>query len=157
MPRKPSVQFLAGMGNKGSSKGYDHFEGGLLSEFQISTSIDKLSCHKEQVFGPGETTVFVGLSNDRQKSDNSSSKGHIPGILQSVGSCPQTRKEMATSDGFEYGKQIFACSKFQNENCRKYSRFVSTGRVGNFTRPYRRLLPHSNSSEVSKVSSLQCR
>ena len=51
MPRKPSVQFLAGMGNKEYlSKGSDHFEGGLLSEFQNSTSIDKLSCNKEQVF-----------------------------------------------------------------------------------------------------------
>ena len=116
VPRKPSVQFLAGMGSKEcSSKGCDHFEGGL-SEFHISTFIDKLSCNKEQVFRLGETTVFDegSLSNDRQKCDNSSSKGHIPGILQSVVSCPQTRKEMATSDRFECGKQIFACSDFHN-------------------------------------------
>ena len=62
-----SVQFLAFMRSKEcSSKGSDHFEGGLLSEFQISTSFDKLSCNKEQVFGPGETTVFDkgSLSND---------------------------------------------------------------------------------------------
>ena len=75
MPRKPSVQFLAGMGSQeSSSKGSDHFEGGLLSEFQKSTSIDKLSCNKEQIFEPGEARVFDkgGLSNDRQKSDNSS-------------------------------------------------------------------------------------
>ena len=48
VPRKPSVQFLAGMGSQeSSSKGGDHFEGGLLSEFQKSTSIDKLSCNKD--------------------------------------------------------------------------------------------------------------
>ena len=95
MPRKPSVQFLAGMGSQeSSSKGSDHFEGGLLSEFQKSTSIDKLSCNKEQIFEPGEARVFDkgGLSNNRQKSDNSSSKGHFPRILQSLVSCPQTRK-----------------------------------------------------------------
>ena len=78
-----------------TSKGGDHFEGGLLSDFQSQTSIDKVSCNNEQVFEPGETTVFDkgGLSNDRQKSDNSSSKGHFPGILQPVVSCSQTRKE----------------------------------------------------------------
>ena len=75
--RRTFVHILAGMGSKEcTSKGGDHFEGGLLSEFQISTSIDKLSCNKEQVFEPGETTVFDkgGLSNDQQKSNNSSSK-----------------------------------------------------------------------------------
>ena len=68
MPRKLSVQFLAGMGNEEcTSNGCDHFEGGLLSEFQNSTSIDKLSCNKEQIFEPGEARVFDkgGLSNDR--------------------------------------------------------------------------------------------
>ena len=49
-----------------------------------------------------------------QKSDNSSSKGHFPGILQSVVSCPQTRKEMATSNRSECGKSIFAYSYFQD-------------------------------------------
>ena len=62
----------------------------------------------------------------RQKSDNSSSKGLFPGILQSVVSCPQTRKEMATSNRSECGKQLFAYSYFQDGNCRKYSRFAST-------------------------------
>ena len=115
MPRKPSVQFLAGMGSQeSSSKGSDHFEGGLLSEFQKLTSIDKLSCNKEQIFEPGEARVFDkgGLSNDRQKSDNSSSKGHFPRILQSLVSCSQTRKEMATSNRSECGKSIFAYSNF---------------------------------------------
>ena len=160
MPRRPSVQFLAGMGDqKSSSKGCDHFEGGLLSEFQKSTSIDKLSCNKEQVFELGEIGIFDkgGLSNDRQKSDNSCSKDHIPGILQSVVSCPQTRKEMATSNRFECGKQLFAYSYIQDGNCRKYSRFASTRRVGNLTRPYRCIFSHTNSPTVSKVSSLQCR
>ena len=60
MPKKPSVQFVAGMGNQEcSSKGCDHFEGGLLSEFQKSASIDKLSCNKKQVFQPGETRVLI--------------------------------------------------------------------------------------------------
>ena len=71
MPRKPSIQFLAGMGSKEcTSKDCNYFKEGLLSEFQISISIDKLSCNKEQVFRSGETTVFdkVGLSNDRQKA-----------------------------------------------------------------------------------------
>ena len=38
---------------------------------------------KEQVFEPGEAKVFDkgGLSNDRQKSNNSSSKDHFPGIF----------------------------------------------------------------------------
>ena len=160
MPRKPSVQFLAGMGSQeSSSKGSDHFEGGLLSEFQKSTSIDKLSCNKEQIFEPGEARVFDkgGLSNDRQKSDNSSSKGHFPRILQSLVSCPQTRKEMATSNRSECGKSIFAYSNFQDGNCRKYSRFASRRRVGNFTRPYRCVLPHTNTPTVPKVSALQCR
>ena len=96
MLRRPSLQFLAGMGDqKSSSKGCDHFEGGLLSEFHKSTSIDKGSCNKEQVFEPGEATVFDkgGLSNDRQKSDNSSSKGHIPGILQSLFLVPKPGKK----------------------------------------------------------------
>ena len=142
-----------------SSKGSDHFEGGLLSEFQKSTSIDKLSCNKEQIFEPGEARVFDkgGLSNDRQKSDNSSSKGHFPRILQSLVSCPQTRKEMATSNRSECGKSIFAYSNFQDGNCRKYSRFASRRRVGNFTRPYRCVLPHTNTPTVPKVSALQCR
>ena len=160
MPRKPSVQFLAGMGSQeSSSKGSDHFEGGLLSEFQKSTSIDKLSCNKEQIFEPGEARVFDkgGLSNDRQKSDNSSSKGHFPRILQSLVSCPQTRKEMGTSNRSQCGKSIFAYSNFQDGNCRKYSRFASTRRVGNLTRPYRCVLPHTNTPTVSEISSLQCR
>ena len=160
MPRKPSVQFLAGMGSQeSSSKGSDHFEGRLLSEFQKSTSIDKLSYNKEQIFEPGEARVFDkgGLSNDRQKSDNSSSKGHFPRILQSLVSCPQTRKEMATSNRSECGKSIFAYSNFQDGNCQKYSRFASTGRVGNLTRPYRCVLPHTNTPTVSEISSLQCR
>ena len=91
---------------KSSSKGCDHFKGGLLSEFQKSTSIDKLFCNKEQVFEPGERRIFDkgGLSNYRQKSDNSSSKGHFPGILQSPVSCPQTRKEIS------YKYRIF-CNK----------------------------------------------
>ena len=117
------------MGNEeSSSKGGDHFEGGLLSEFQNSTSIDKLSCNKEQVFEQREARVFDtgSLSNDRQKSDNSSSKGHFPGILQSVVSYPKTRKEMATSHRSECGKHIFVYSNFQNGNCRKYLRFAST-------------------------------
>ena len=155
MPRRPSVQFLAGMGDqKSSSKGCDHFEGGLLSEFQKSTSIDKGSCNKEQMFEPGETTVFDegGLSNDRQKSDNSSSKGHIPGILQSFVSCPQAREEMATSNRFECGKQIFAYSNFQDGNCRKYSKFALARRVGNLTRPHRCIFSYTNSPTVSKVS-----
>ena len=115
MPRKPSVQFLAGMGNQEcSSKGC---EGGLLSEFQKSTSINKLSCNKEQVFEPGETRFFDkgGLSNDRQKSDNSSSKGHFPGILQSVLSCPQTRKEMATNNRSECGNKYLHIPTFKME------------------------------------------
>ena len=148
------------MGSQEStSKGGDHFEGGLLSKFQTETSIDKDSCSKEQIFEPGETTVFDkgGLSNDRQKSDNSSSKGHFPRILQSLVSCPQTRKEMATSNRSECGKSIFAYSNFQDGNCRKYSRFASRRRVGNLTRPYRCVLPHTNTPTVSKVSSLQCR
>ena len=56
------------MGSKEcTSKGGDHFEGGLLSESQSQTSFDKVSCNKEQVFEPGETTVFDkgGLSNDK--------------------------------------------------------------------------------------------
>ena len=160
MPKRPSVQFLAGMGDqKSSSKGCDHFEGGLLSEFQKSTSIDKGSCNKEQIFEPGEARVFDkgGLSNDRQKRDNSSSKGHIPGILQSFVSCSQARKEVATSNRFECGKQIFAYSNFQDGNCRKYSTFASARRVGNLTRPHRCIFSHTNSPTVSKISSLQCR
>ena len=107
VPRKPSVQFLAGMGNqKSSSKGCDHYEGGLLSKFQKSISIDILSCNKDKISEPGETRIFDkgGLSNDQQKNDNSSSKGHFPGILQSVVCCPPTRKEMATSKRSECGK-----------------------------------------------------
>ena len=75
MPRKLSVQLLASMKSKEcTSKRCDYFEGGLLSKFQISTSIDKLSCNKEQVLGSGETTISDkgGLSDDRQKSENSS-------------------------------------------------------------------------------------
>ena len=148
------------MGSKEcTSKGCDHFEVGLLSEFQVSTSIDKSPCNKEQIFGSGEKTVFDKgcLLNDRQKSDNSSSKGHIPGILQSVVSCSQTRKEMATSNRSECDKQIFVCTNFQNGNCRKYSRFASTRRVGHLTRCYRCILSHTNTPTVSEISSLQCR
>ena len=48
------------MGSQEStSKGGDHFEGGLLSKFQTETSIDKGSCNKEQIFEPGETTVLI--------------------------------------------------------------------------------------------------
>ena len=160
MPRKPSVQFLAGMGSQeSSSKGGDHFEGGLLSEFQKSTSIDKLSCNEEQIFEPGEARVFDKgcLSNDREKSDNSSSKGHFPGILQSFVSCTQTRKKMASSDRFECGKQLFTCTHFQDGNCRKYLRFASRRRVGDLTQPYRCLVSYTNTPTVSEVSSLQCR
>ena len=99
----------------------------------------------------------TSLSNDRQKSDNSSSKGHFPGILQLVVSCPQTRKEMATSNRSECGKQIFACSNFQDGNCRKYSRFASTRGVGHLTRPCRCILSHTNTPTVPEISSLQCR
>ena len=146
-------------GQESSSKCGDHFEGGLLSEFQKSTSIDKLSCNKEQIFEPGEARVFDKgcLSNDRQKGDNSSSKGHFPGILQSFVSCTQTRKKMASSDSFKCGKQLFTCTHFQDGNCRKYSRFASRRRVGDLTRPYRCLLSHTNTPTVSEVSSLQCR
>ena len=60
MPRKLSVQFLPGMGNqKSSSKGGDHFEGGLLSEFQKSTSIrDKLT--KEYPLTFGNRYLYLG-------------------------------------------------------------------------------------------------
>ena len=144
---------------EGTSKGSDHFEGWLLSKFQAKTSIDKDSFNKEQIFEPRETAVFDkgGLSNDRQKSDNSSSKGHFPGILQSFVSCTKTRKKVASSNRFKCGKQLFTCTHFQNGNCRKYSRFAARRRVGNLTRPYRCILSHTNTPTVSEVSSLQCR
>ena len=144
---------------EGTSKGSDHFEGRLLSKFQTKTSIDKNSFNKEQIFEPGETTVFDKgcLSNDREKSDNSSSKGHFPGILQSLVSCTKTRKKVASSNRFKCGKQFFTCTHFQNGNCRKYSRFAARRRVGNLTRPYRCILSHTNTPTVSEVSSLQCR
>ena len=144
---------------EGTSKGSDHFEGRLLSKFQTKTSIDKNSFNKEQIFEPGETTVFDKgcLSNDREKSDNSSSKGHFPGILQSLVSCTKTRKKVASSNRFKCGKQFFTCTNFQNGNCRKYSRFAAKRRVGNLTRPYRCTLSHTNTPTVSEVSSLQCR
>ena len=116
------------MGSQEStSKGGNNFEGGLLPKFHIKSSIDQGSCDKEQIFEPGETRVFDkgGLSNDRQKGDYSSSKGHFPGILQSLVSCPQTRKEMVSSDRSECGKQIFTCTHLQDGNCRKYLRFAS--------------------------------
>ena len=144
---------------EGTSKGSDHFEGGLLSKFQAKISIDKDSCNKEQIFEPGETAVFDkgGLSNDRQKSDNSSSKGHFPGILQSLVSCTKIRKKVASSNRFKCGKQLFTCTHFQNGNCREYSRFFARRRVGNLTRPYRCILSHTNTPTVSEVSLLQCR
>ena len=144
---------------EGTSKGSDHFEGRLLSKFQTKTSIDKNSFNKEQIFEPGETTVFDKgcLSNDQEKSDNSSSKGHFPGILQSLVSCTKTRKKVASSNRFKCGKQFFTCTHFQNGNCRKYSRFAARRRVGNLTRPYRCILSHTNTPTVSEVSSLQCR
>ena len=64
---------------------------------------------------------------------------------------------MVTSDRSECGKQIYACSYLQDGNCRKYSRFASTRRVGNLTRPHRCIFSHTDSPTVSKVSSLQCR
>ena len=64
---------------------------------------------------------------------------------------------MVTSNRFECGKQLFTCTHLQNGNCRKYSTFTSARRVGNLTRPYRCILSYTNTSTLSKVSSLQCR
>ena len=114
------------------------FKGGYCLNFKLKPPLTKVPVIKSRYLNRKKQRVFDkgSLSNDRQKSDNSSLKGHFPGILQSVVSCPQTRKEMATSNRSECGKQIFACSYLQDGNCRKYSRFASTGRVGNLTRPH---------------------
>ena len=102
------------MGSKEcTSKGGVYFEGGLLSEFQIQTSIDKVSCNKEQVFEPGETTVFDkgSLSNDRQKAITSIQKVISLGFYSRLFLVPKTGN-FSTSNRSECGKQIFACSNF---------------------------------------------
>ena len=61
---------------------------------------------------------------------------------------------METTDRFEYSKQSFACTNFQNGNSRIYQEVVSTGAVSHLNRPHRRLFSYSNSPSISKVSEI---
>ena len=65
-----------------------------------------------------------------------------------------TLENVETSDRFEYSKQSFACTNFQNGNSRIYQEVYSTGGVGHLNRPNRCLFSCSNSPSISKISEI---
>ena len=138
------------MGSKEcSSKGGDHFEGGLLSfRFQPSST---------NVFEPGETIVSNSLQMIDKKAITPVQKATPLGFYSRLFVVPKPGKKWRPVIDMSVVNEIYACTNFQNGICQKYSRFSSTRRVGYLTIPYRCLFSHTNTPTVSEISSLQCR
>ena len=107
----------------------------LSSTFQNFSNIVKISLilseyhNKKKQWSPPR-----GSSGHAYKEgDSSCKKTHNSGILQQTISSTQTLEKVETSNRFEYFKQSFECTNFQNEN----SRIDSTGGGGHLNRPNR--------------------
>ena len=62
-----------------------------------------------------------------QKGDNSWQETHNSVILQQTISGSQTHETVATSDGFKYVKQPFACTNFQVETAESIRKSIRKG------------------------------
>ena len=128
----------------------------LSSRFQYSSLIIQNSTHFERIsqqkqrWGPPRGS----LGHAYKEGNSSCQETHNSGILQQIISGTQILEKVETSDRFEYSKQSFACTNFQNGNSRIYQEVDSTGGVGHLNRPHRRLFSCSNSPSISKVSEI---
>ena len=65
-----------------------------------------------------------------------------------------TLEKVETSDRFEYSKQSFACTNFQNGKSRIYQEVDLSGGMSHLNRPHRCLFSCSNSPSISKISEI---
>ena len=119
----------------------------LSSRFQNSSKIVKNSTHFERISQQKQRCHPPrGSSGHAYKEGNSScQETHNSGILQQTISSTQTLEKVETSNRFEYFKQSFACTNFQNGNSRIGQEVDSPGGVGHLNRPHRHLFLCSNS------------
>ena len=89
--------------------------------------------------------------------DSPCQKLHITRILQPLVSGTKTRKQVASCNRFVSPKSSFAYSYIQNGNSRTDPKLSNKGRVGSVVRPHRRILSHTDSQGVSKISSIPCK
>ena len=150
-------ELLASLAKVGfKSQGSVSSEGRVFSSIQGKATSQPLSLGSEQVRKSHQKQGPCG-SPVRPKTKTSSGKGGcpvFPGFLQPTFSGPKTQWEMETNSGSKQTQSFPSHRHFQDGNPGDNS-FVSAKRgMGHFAGFQRRLLPHSHSSEVQKVSKI---
>ena len=121
-----------------------------LAKSDKKSHYNKLLCES-----PQEQLPVGGIASAvRQKCCRTSSKPTVPGLLQPVISCTQTRQPVATNLGSEQTEHLFENTVFQNGDPRDYKDLPPGRGVGDLHRLQRRVLPHTNKQSVQEVHAL---
>ena len=142
----------------GKSKCSSNVEGGLHTTFSDQTKFDQVSkgcqllCTSSQEPRPGRSIA----SADKQKCSRVGPQSIITGVLQSTLFSPKTQQQVATYPGSEQSQHFPQGGKIQNGDSRNYPNLPANRGVGNVHRLQGRLLPHTHSTYVKKISQIPC-
>ena len=129
------------------------FEQRLPTKVRGKTAGHKVPRYHKRVSGQTETegASGPGVLLDGQKSHRGGQGHYIAGVLQPSVSGAETRRTVATSNRPQRSEQIPESREFQNGNSRDHKVGVEEGRMVDFSRPFRRLSPHSTRREVQEI------
>ena len=140
----------------GQTQGSTNVERRVHTTFPNQIKLDQVTDNHQLLCKTPQEPLPVGAiaSADKHKCNRVGDKLRISGLLQLAIFGPKTKQKMKTNTRSEQSQQIPQGRKIQNGDTRNDPDIPTDRGVGHIHRFQRRLLPHTNTKPIKKISEI---